>query len=120
MSACLPWKRYICNVAIRIEMVLDVSYFVLLFICAVLPDAAAGKATEVARDCYEYIKNIDYQTYYESVGGTPGTRGGSAQKAMFEFSLKSASTARLKLTEFLALMPKDQLDAAKQQVSGEL
>lgn len=83
-----------------------------------LPDPKAGQAAEVARDCYEYVKEIDYQNYYDSMGGAPGKRGGAAQKDLFEFSLRSAAAAQRKLQEFLALMPRDQLDAAKQQVEA--
>lgn len=75
-------------------------------------------AEYVARDVYEYLKGIDYQTYFESVGGGPGgmKRGGSEKGEMFEFSKQSATAARKKLKEFLALMPVEQVEAAQQQV----
>lgn len=78
---------------------------------------AAETADYVARDVYEYIKGIDYQTYYDSVGGAMGVRGGSGQKELFDYSQQSAAAARKKLDEFLALMPRDQVEAAQQQAS---
>lgn len=85
---------------------------------ASLPDARAAEAADrVARDVYEYVKGIDYQTYYESVGGGRGSRagGGSGEKELFEFSQRSAAAAAQRLADFLALMPRDQVEAAKQQ-----
>jgi hypothetical protein len=85
-----------------------------------LSDSRQAEAADyVARDVYEYLKGIDYQTYYESVGGGPGgmARGGSGQAELFEYSMRSAGAARRKLQEFLALMPADQLEAAEQQVA---
>ena len=87
---------------------------------ASLPDAKAAEAADqVARDVYEYVKGIDYQTYYESVGGGMGSksRGGSREKELFEYSLQSAEAAAVKLKEFLALMPRDQVEAAELQAN---
>lgn len=83
-----------------------------------LPDGkSAERADFVARDVYEYLKGIDYQTYYESVGGSGRmSNGGQQAKEMFEYSENSAKAAQRKLDEFLSLMPEDQLDAAKQQL----
>jgi hypothetical protein len=78
---------------------------------------AASAADEIARDVYEYVKGIDYQIYFDSVGGNVGNRGGSGQKDMFSYSQKSAVAAGLKLKEFLKLMPYDQIEAAQQQVN---
>lgn len=85
---------------------------------ASLPDGRlAEKADFVARDVYEYLKGIDYQTYFESVGGSGRmSNGGQQAKEMFEYSENSAKAAQKKLEEFLSLMPADQLEAAKQQV----
>ena len=86
---------------------------------AALPASrTASAADSVARDAYEYIKGIDYQTYYESVGGSRGSRGGRAEKDLFDYSLRSVAAAQDKLREFLALMPRDQLEAAMQQVAS--
>jgi hypothetical protein len=70
----------------------------------------------VARDAYEYVREIDYQTYFDSLGA-PGTKGGTGQKDLFDFSLRSAKAARDKLTAFLALMPADQVEAARGQAA---
>jgi hypothetical protein len=85
---------------------------------ASLPDGKlAEKADFVARDVYEYLKGIDYQTYFESVGGSGRmSNGGQQAKEMFEYSENSAKAAQKKLDEFLSLMPEDQLDAATQQL----
>ena len=88
---------------------------------ASLPDAKlVEKADVVARDVFEYLKGIDYQTYYESVGGvSTGISGGGQQlKEMFEYSSNSAEAAQHKLEEFLNLMPEDQVLAARQQMQG--
>lgn len=88
------------------------------FSLSALPDAKqAERAEYVARDVYEYLKGIDYQTYYESISGGPGAlaRGGSGQAELFDYSLRSASAARKKLKEFLSLMPREQVEAAQQQ-----
>ena len=85
---------------------------------ACLEDAkVAEKADSVGREVYEYIKGIDYQTYYESLGGSMGSRGGQALKEMFEYSTNSASAAQRKLEEFFNLMPQEQYEAAMQQVT---
>lgn len=70
----------------------------------------AEAAEYVARDVYEYIKNIDYQTYYD----TPN----KSSKELFTFSQKSAAAADSKLKEFLSLMPKDQVEAAQEQIAA--
>eukprot|EP00889_Picochlorum_renovo_P005535 jgi/Picre1/32565/NNA_007911.t1 len=72
----------------------------------------AGKADLIARDAYEYLKGIDYQTYYES-----RSMEGQQLKEMFDFSSNSAQAAQRKLEEFLSLMPEDEVMAARQQVS---
>ena len=92
-------------------------FFFLIF--AALPDSrAANDADMVARDVYEYVKGIDYQTYYDSVGGGGSkSKGGSGEKELFDYSQKSAGAARRKLKEFLALMPRDQVEAAEQQAN---
>lgn len=75
-----------------------------------MPDARAAEAADyVGRDVFEYIKNIDYQTYYDSPN--------SAQSRLSEFSSKSAAAAEMKLQEFLMLMPRDQREAAEQQLA---
>lgn len=94
-------------------------FFLLFFLLAALPDSrAASAADELARDVYEYIKGIDYQIYFDSVGGNIGNRGGSGQKDMFAYSQQSAAAAGLKLKEFLKLMPYDQVEAAQQQANA--
>jgi len=78
---------------------------------ASLPSSKAAEAAEyVARDVYEYIKNIDYQTYYD----TPN----KSSKELFDFSQKSAAAADGKLKEFLSLMPRDQVKAAEDQIAA--
>jgi len=69
----------------------------------------AQRADTVGRDVYEYLKGVDYQTYFESRIGS----GGDQTKEFFEYSTSSAKAAAVKLDEFLGLMPDDQLEAAK-------
>ena len=85
---------------------------------AALEDPRKAAAADVlARDVYEYVRGIDYQTYYDSISA-PGSRGGSAKRELFEYSLKSAGAARAGLAAFLALMPREQVEAAQQQVAS--
>ena len=88
------------------------------FFAALSDSRSAETADYIARDVYEYIKGIDYQTYYDSVGGAMGTRGGSKEKELFEYSQQSAVAAGKKLSEFLALMPRDQIEAAVDQANA--
>lgn len=103
----------------NVDSLLSFAYFHKLspFFAALQGSRAAETADYVARDVYEYIRGIDYQTYYDSVGGAMGVRGGSGQKELFDYSQQSAVAAGKKLEEFLALMPRDQVEAAQQQAS---
>lgn len=71
----------------------------------------AQRADALGRDVYEYLKGVDYQTYFES---RVGRGGGEREREFFEYSTSSAKAAVGKLEEFLRLMPEDQLEAAKE------
>lgn len=71
----------------------------------------AQRADSVGRDVYEYLKGIDFQTYFESRVGA--SMSGEQSKEFFEYSTSSAKAAAGKLDEFLRLMPEDQLEAAQ-------
>ena len=60
---------------------------------------------------YEYLKGIDFQTYFES--RVCSSMSGEQSKEFFEYSTSSAKAAAGKLDEFLRLMPEDQLEAAQ-------
>jgi hypothetical protein len=69
--------------------------------------SASSAATTVGRDVYEYIKGIDYQTYYDRRTSPTG------DDQLLEYSRSSAKAAVAKLDEFFRLMPADQLEAAR-------
>jgi hypothetical protein len=75
----------------------------------------AQRADSVGRDAYEYLKGVDFQTYFESrIGGTgPSAANGAQTKAFYDYSRSSALAAATKLDEFLRMMPEDQLEAAR-------
>lgn len=81
-------------------------------VASIADTGIAGKVDLIARDAYEYVKGIDYQTYYDS-----RSMEGQQLKEMFDFSSNSAKAAQRKLEEFLSLMPEDEVMAARQQVS---
>lgn len=49
--------------------------------------------------------------------GAPGARGGQREAEFAEFSLQAVKAALKKLTELLALMPREDLEAAQQQAN---
>ena len=79
---------------------------------AALPESSKAQAADsLARDVYEYLKGIDYQTYYDAMPG------GKGQEKLFEYSLQSTRAAKIKMAEFLKLMPQDQVEAAQSQAN---
>ena len=66
---------------------------------------------ELARDAIEYVASVDYNSYFESVGGS-GLRGGTREAAFADFSTRAADAAKAKIAAFLALMPADAVEAA--------
>ena len=84
---------------------------------ASLPSSRQVAAAEaVGREVYEDVLQMDYDQYFESMSGA--TRSGAVLKQYNDFSLQAAKAAQLKLREFLALMPRDQLEAAQQQLGA--
>ncbi|KIY95522.1 hypothetical protein MNEG_12440 [Monoraphidium neglectum] len=81
--------------------------------------AVAAKAEEVAGDFLESVANIDSpRRYYDAM---PSRQISGSQNAEFvRFSSGALVRAQSKLTEFLALMPRDAVAAAKQAVAAEL
>ena len=100
----------------------------------------------IARDVIEYLDAIDYNKYFENLQ-QPEARSGEMQKAFLDFSLNSVRAAQVhftlwasvwmcgvqiharlplkeqgllqaKLKVFLALMPEEQLEAARQQATA--
>ena len=57
---------------------------------------------------------IDYNQYYDSMRVADGEQ----QRQFYDFSLQSARVAQAKLREFLALMPADQVEAAREQAAA--
>lgn len=72
------------------------------------------QASAVAREVYEYVLQIDYDQYFESLAGA--RKDGRAQQQYYDFSLNSCRAAQIKLRDFLALMPADQREAAASQL----
>ena len=82
-----------------------------------VPAAQRARLQEVARDAIEYVASIDYNSYFDSVGGA-GKQGGTREKAFADFSSKAATAAKGKIQLFLEAMPRDDYDAAKSQVEA--
>ena len=72
-------------------------------------------ATVAGRELVDYLGQIDYQQYFDAMG-TPGARGGQAEARFADYSLRAVKAAQRKLAELLALMPRDDMSAAPQQV----
>ena len=79
-----------------------------------VPAGQRARLQEVARDAIEYVASIDYNSYFESVGGA-GLKGGTREKAFADFSSKAAAAAKGKIQTFLEAMPRDDYEAAKSQ-----
>ncbi|KAL0055531.1 hypothetical protein WJX82_001534 [Trebouxia sp. C0006] len=75
------------------------------------------KAERIAFDLLEYLDQINYNKYYESMGAV-GTRGGEKEKLFSDFSSQSIKAAQGKLKQFMALMPADDLEAANVAANG--
>lgn len=59
--------------------------------------------------------SLDYQKYYDAI---PSKAIAGAQNAQYaQFSLASLQAAQSKLSDLLALLPKDQLQLAQDQVA---
>lgn len=84
---------------------------------ASIPAPQRAKLQGIARDAIEYVASIDYNSYFESVGGA-GLRGGAREKAFADFSSKAATAAKGKIELFLNAMPRDDYEAAKSQVEA--
>ncbi|KAL3154144.1 hypothetical protein ABBQ32_013670 [Trebouxia sp. C0010 RCD-2024] len=76
-----------------------------------------SKAERIAFDLLEYLDQINYNKYYDSMG-SPGTRGGEKEKLFSDFSSQSIKAAQVKLKQFLALMPADDNEAAQVAANG--
>lgn len=72
------------------------------------------RAKQAASDFLELLEKVDYNKYFESMKGVPVT--GAKALEYSKFSKKAAVAAGAKLDEFLGLMDREQLDAAKSQV----
>eukprot|EP00241_Pyramimonas_parkeae_P006631 CAMPEP_0114257448 /NCGR_PEP_ID=MMETSP0058-20121206/18738_1 /TAXON_ID=36894 /ORGANISM="Pyramimonas parkeae, CCMP726" /LENGTH=327 /DNA_ID=CAMNT_0001372175 /DNA_START=36 /DNA_END=1019 /DNA_ORIENTATION=+ len=72
-------------------------------------DVSYDKANKIAVDFLEYMEQVDYSKYFESVT--------AVNERQINFSTQSVQAAERKLKEFLALMPADQLEAATTQLN---
>ena len=72
------------------------------------------RAKQMAFDFLELLEKIDYNKYFESMNGVPVSGAQAAEYS--KFSKRAAVAAAAKLDEFLALMDREQLDAARSQV----
>lgn len=63
----------------------------------------------MGREVYEAVVAMDPQQYFDVRAAD-----GKMQQELGRFSLQAAQAAQAKLKEFLALMPRDQLDAARE------
>ena len=77
--------------------------------------ASRERARRLIPDILEYTRGVDFDTYFD----TRATRPSGAELAKFtDYSLQSLRKAGGELDAFLALMPKEQLEAARSQVNA--
>lgn len=74
----------------------------------------ATKAQETGFAFIEFLEQMDYNGYYDSMPRQALTGSQVAQFAAF--SAKALASAKTKLAAFLALMPEEQLEAARLQL----
>mmetsp|Transcript_3461 Transcript_3461/g.9721 ORF Transcript_3461/g.9721 Transcript_3461/m.9721 type:complete len:248 (-) Transcript_3461:100-843(-) len=75
---------------------------------------AAEKMREHARDAADYLSQVDYDAYFDTLIPPSGK-----QSIEFtDFSLKSLAASKKSLESFLALVDSEQLEAAQSQVSA--
>jgi len=80
-----------------------------------LPDASRrARGDELIGSFIEYVRTVDYDQYFETVGPA---QGGKQNDRYVDFSLKALKAAQRDLDEFLALMPREDLAAARQQLA---
>lgn len=86
---------------------------------ALLPDrSVAARAEDVAGDFLESLGNVDApRRYYDAM--PTRTISGQQNAEFVRFSLAALARAQLKLAEFLRLMPRDALAAAREAVAAE-
>ncbi|KAG2443086.1 hypothetical protein HYH02_009500 [Chlamydomonas schloesseri] len=87
-------------------------------VIALIPEArTAARATELSADLYEYLKGLDYQQYFDSPMRSKANSG--SQNAQYAaFSLQALAAAQGKLNDLLSLVPKDQLQLARDQMAA--
>jgi hypothetical protein len=73
-------------------------------------------AKQKAFDFLELLEKVDYNKYFESMKGVPVS--GAQAMEYSRFSKKAAIAASAKLDEFLRLMDREQLEAARAQVNA--
>ncbi|EFJ42976.1 hypothetical protein VOLCADRAFT_83434 [Volvox carteri f. nagariensis] len=85
-------------------------------IIALIPEAkTATRVQELSADLYEYLRSLDYQQYFDAI---PQKAISGAQNAQYaQFSLSALKAAQGKLGELLLLVPRDQLDLARDQLA---
>lgn len=74
-------------------------------------DKDYDRATTLATELIEYMSQVDYSKYFDSLTSKVDER-------QLAFSQQSVQAAARKLNEFLALMDPEQLDAARSQVAA--
>ena len=74
------------------------------------------RAKQMAFDFLELLEKIDYNKYFESMKGVPVSGAKAAEYS--KFSKRAAVAAAAQLDEFLKLMDREQLDAARSQVEA--
>eukprot|EP00238_Polyblepharides_amylifera_P005547 CAMPEP_0196583654 /NCGR_PEP_ID=MMETSP1081-20130531/44227_1 /TAXON_ID=36882 /ORGANISM="Pyramimonas amylifera, Strain CCMP720" /LENGTH=310 /DNA_ID=CAMNT_0041904603 /DNA_START=52 /DNA_END=984 /DNA_ORIENTATION=+ len=73
-------------------------------------DRDFDRANKIAGELIEYVSQVDYTKYFDSVSSKVNER-------QISFSLNCVQAIEKKLVEFLAVMPRDQVEAARTQVS---
>jgi hypothetical protein len=88
------------------------------FAASFLEDARQYERVKaVETEVMEYLSNVDFQTYFDTMGNA---RGGRPTADLVKFSTSSLALAKERLRLFISLMPAEQVTAAKQQLAAPL
>lgn len=75
------------------------------------------RAQALSRDAGEYVAQIDYDAYFDSVGGV-GTKGGARELQFAQFSAGAAKAAAGRIDQFLRVMPGEAVSAARERAAA--
>lgn len=88
-------------------------------VIALLGDAKTSeKARAIANEFYEFLASADYDKYFDTMVSRNRVISGVQNAQFVDFSNRSLLAAQQRLAAFLALVPSDQLEAARVQIEA--